>query len=100
MTELIDISKFQPVVSVDNPPEITVDLLKCAAIELRKSPNFLSYIQKLHLTALADLATIKVVNSDDSDIKATYARLRERIKALEGILEIPHLAEQHQEVEL
>lgn len=97
MTELIPLEEFKPVVSLDYPPDITPELLKCAAIELRRSPNFLSYLKKLHLQALVDLGTIKTASADESDVKATYARLRANVTSLEAILQIPDLASQHPE---
>lgn len=99
MNDLIPLDDFLPVVSVDQQLDVDPRMLLSASMEMRKSPYLLSYIQKLHLIALAELSRIKVHGVADSDIKAAYASARARVATIEAILSIPSLAQLHLEEE-
>lgn len=99
MKELIELEEFKPVVSLEQQLEVDDRLLISAAMEMRRSPHLLSYLQKLHLIALAELSRIKVLGVAGDDFKATYASARTKVSAIEAILSVPALAQLHIEEE-
>ncbi len=87
---LIPLSQIKPMVSLSEIHSLDQQLTEAAALELRKSPHLLSYLQKSHLIALAEVGKIKVIGVDESDVKARLSRALTRVEVLEAILDIPH----------
>lgn len=96
---MLKVEDCHPLVTLSIHEEITPELLRAADTELRNSPNLVAYLQKIHLLSLAEIGKIGVVAGNNDELKSKYALLRGRLDALEGVFQIPALAQEHETID-
>ena len=95
MSQLLTPDQCLPAVTVEAYPSIDADEQAAASLELRKSPNLVAYLRKLHLQALNDLGKIPVEGVSKEDLAVRYSRIRTRLEVLSSLMELPHLVALH-----
>lgn len=88
MSRRLTLGECQPLV-YPAAAEIGVELAEAASVELLNSPNFVVYLQKLHLNALHDLGKIPVKDATNSELVVKYTRIKTRIDMLEELIKLP-----------
>lgn len=95
MNNLLTLEDVKPTITLDGVLDITPEQVIAADLELRRSPNLVTYLQKIHLHAYAEIGKIPS-NGDANDFRVRYAKIQGRLTALEALLiELPRLADDH-----